>query len=207
MLNTLFDLDNKVFRILGKVGDIICLNIIFLISCIPIVTIGAAITALYDVAMKLSVNHESYIIKGYFKSVRENFKKSTSIWIAILGAYIVILLDIKVANMYDSMGWSIVHYLLVILFILLNMLASYIFPMQAKFENTYLNTIKMAFIMSIKHLPTTIMILIFNAILPFCLIASNESFWNGLIGFGFFGFALVAYLNSMILLRVFEKYL
>lgn len=205
-MGRIFDLDNIVFRFLSKMGDIVCLNILFLISSIPLFTIGAGITAMYDVTMKLCKNEESYIIKGYFSSMKANFKRSTLLWLTIVGAYAVLLIDIMVTNIYDGTIWSIAHYLLVLLFVVLSMVVCYIFPLQAKFENTFLNTLKMSFFMAIKHLPTTIMVLIFNAILPFCLIASNTSFWNGLIAFGFFGFALVTFTNSVVLLRVFEKY-
>lgn len=203
MLGKIFDLDNIVFRFLGKMGDIVFLNVIFIISCIPLITIGAGITAMYDVTMKLSKNEESYVFTGYFKAMKANFKKATLHWIVVVPLYAILLIDIQVSNVRE---WSIVHYLLVLIFVMLSIVVSYVFPLQAKFENTFLNTWKMAFIMSMKHLPTTLMVVIFNAILPFCLIASQESFWNGLIAFGIFGFALVTFTNSVVLLRVFEKY-
>lgn len=205
-MSRIFDLDNTFFRFLGKMGDIIGLNILFVITSIPLITIGAGVTAMYDVTMKLSKNEESYIVKGYFKAMKSNFKKSTLIWLTIVALYAVLLIDIQVSNIYESAIWSVAHYLLVLVFVILSMIVSYVFPLQAKFENTYLNTLKMAALMSIKHLPTTIMVLVFNSILPFCMIASNASLFHGLIAYGFFGFALVTFINSVVLLRVFEQY-
>lgn len=205
-MGKIFDLDNIVFRFLGKMGDIVLLNILFVLSSIPLITIGAGVTAMYDVTMKLSKNEESYIIKGYFSAMKSNFKRSTLLWITVVVAYVILFIDINVTNMFEGTIWSVAHYLLVLLFVVVSMLASYVFVIQAKVEDTYLNTWKNALIMSIKYLPTTLMVLIFNSVLPFCLIASQESFWNGLIAFGFFGFALVTFINSVVLLRVFNKY-
>lgn len=206
-MRAIFDLDNRFFRFMGRIGDIIFLNVIFVISCIPIITIGAATTALYDVSMGMVKNQESYLFKGYFSAMKSNFKKSTIVWLIVVGLLVVLLLDIKVSNVYTSTIWSIVHYVLVILFVIVCILASYVFPVLAKFENTYLQTFKFTFLIAFKHMFTTVMVVIFHAIFPFCMIASNESLVHGLIGFGFFGFATVAYLNSMVLLRIFEKYI
>ena len=71
-----FNLDSPFMRFLTKMADLIILNILYMICCIPIVTIGAASTALYTVSMKAVKNEESYIIRGYFKAFKENFKIS-----------------------------------------------------------------------------------------------------------------------------------
>lgn len=72
-----FNLDSPVMRFLTKVADLIILNILFLICCIPIVTIGAASTALYTVTMKSVRDEESYVIRSYFKAFKDNFKIGT----------------------------------------------------------------------------------------------------------------------------------
>ncbi|MFI3209143.1 MAG: YesL family protein [Eubacteriales bacterium] len=206
MLGKFFDLDNGLFRFLGRMGDIIGLNILFVITSIPIITIGAGVTAMYDVSFRMIKNEESYIVKGYFSAMKSNFKKSTLMWLSIAALYIILLMDIKVSNVYTSTIWSIAHYLLVLVFIILCMVASYVFALQAKYENTYFQTLKTALLMSIRYLPTTVMILIFNAILPFCMIWSNATLFHGMIAYAFFGFALVTFINSVILSRLFEKH-
>ena len=74
MLQGLFNYDNPVWRFIGKLGDLIILNILWMITSIPIVTIGASTTALYYVTLKLVRDEDGYTIKSFFKSFRDNFK-------------------------------------------------------------------------------------------------------------------------------------
>ena len=85
-----FSLDSKFSQIMGRVFDLMMLNIIFLIMCIPIVTIGANFTAMYYVTLKMIKNEETYIFRTYWKSFRENFKQATAIWLILLAVLIVL---------------------------------------------------------------------------------------------------------------------
>ena len=87
-MNRIFNMDNKFFVFMGRVADLIILNLVCLVCCIPIITIGASLTALYYVTLKMVRNEESYIIKSFFKSFRENFKQSTIINVIMLYTYI-----------------------------------------------------------------------------------------------------------------------
>ena len=91
-----FNLDSPFMRFLTKMADLIILNILYMICCIPIVTIGAASTALYTVSMKAVKNEESYIIRGYFKAFKENFKISTLTWLVALVIGIILTLDFRI---------------------------------------------------------------------------------------------------------------
>ena len=73
MLQGLFNYDNPVWRFIGKLGDLIILNVLWLITSIPIVTIGASTTALYYVTLKLVRDEDGYTIRSFFKSFKENF--------------------------------------------------------------------------------------------------------------------------------------
>ena len=78
-MDRLFNMDNKFFTVMGRVADLIMLNVVFLICCLPIVTIGASLTALHYVTLKMARNEESYIIRSFFKSFKQNFKQATVI--------------------------------------------------------------------------------------------------------------------------------
>ena len=76
-----FNLDSPVMQALGKMADLMWLNILTLICCIPVVTAGASLTAMHYMALKIVRNEECYITKGFFKSFKENFKQATLIWL------------------------------------------------------------------------------------------------------------------------------
>ena len=83
-MDRLFNMDNKFFTVMGRVADLIMLNVVFLICCLPIVTIGASLTALHYVTLKMTRNEESYIIRSFFKSFKQNFKQATVINLIML---------------------------------------------------------------------------------------------------------------------------
>lgn len=65
-MSSFFNMDSPVMRFLSRLCDLMILNILCLICCIPIVTIGASITALYSVTLKMVKGEDSYIAKGFF---------------------------------------------------------------------------------------------------------------------------------------------
>ena len=74
MLQGLFNYDNPVWRFIGKLGDLIVLNILWTICSIPIFTIGASTTAVYYVTLKLVRDEDDSTIKAFFRSFKSNFK-------------------------------------------------------------------------------------------------------------------------------------
>ena len=136
-------------------------NIIFLIMCIPIVTIGANFTAMYYVTLKMIKNEETYIFRTYWKSFRENFKQATAIWLILLAVLIVLILDLLlVMRMPGTITY--LRFVFLVLIFFEAMVLSYVFPVLSRFDNTVKNTIKNSILMAIRHLPWTIMILLVN---------------------------------------------
>ena len=83
-MDNLFRYDNKFFEALGKISNIVILNLLCILSCLPIITIGASATATYFIAMQIVKDEESYIIKEFIKRFKENFIISTKIWIIMM---------------------------------------------------------------------------------------------------------------------------
>ena len=93
---SIFNMDGPVFRFLNKMADLCILNLIFLLCCLPIITIGASVTALYSVTLKMSRDQEGYIARSFFKAFKANFKQATSIWIPSLLLLFIMLADIRI---------------------------------------------------------------------------------------------------------------
>ena len=83
-MGRLFDMDNKFFRFMGRLADLCILNVLCILCCIPVVTAGASITAMFYVTMKMVRNEEAYIARSFFKSFKENFRQATVINIIML---------------------------------------------------------------------------------------------------------------------------
>lgn len=130
-----FSLDSKFSQIMGRVFDLMMLNIIFLIMCIPIVTIGANFTAMYYVTLKMIKNEETYIFRTYWKSFRENFKQATAIWLILLAVLIVLILDLLlVMRMPGTITY--LRFVFLVLIFFEAMVLSYVFPVLSRFDNT-----------------------------------------------------------------------
>ena len=207
-MDRLFNMDNKFFTVMGHVADLMILNIVFLICCLPVVTIGASLTALHYVTLKMARNEESYIVRSFFKSFKQNFKQATIINLIMLAVGAVLYVDLNiVTNMTGSM--SKVLYILLIAFAFLYLIVFlYIYPVLAKFYNTIKNTFTNAFLMSIRHLPyTVLMILITAAPALVFFIPSAQVQSTVILLLVLIGFSGIAYINSYFFAKIFDKYI
>lgn len=199
-----FSYDSPIMQFLSRVTDIIILNILFIVCSLPVITIGASTTALYSVTLKMVKNEESYIFSSFFRAFKDNFKHSTISWLILLGTGIIVWTDYRILGV---SGGSLSHIFSIILIpvcVFLVLIALYIFPFIARFENTIRNSWKNAFLISIAQLHYTVLLL-----LIFALAAAFTLFVNFQItGFVWFvmGFSGLAYLNSFLLRRAFRRF-
>ena len=203
-----FSMDNKFFTFMNKVADLCILNIICLVCCIPIVTAGASITAMYYVTLKMVRNEEAYIVRSFFKSFKDNFKQATIINLIMIAVGAVLYLDLNVAkNMPGSAGQSF-HVIFMAFVIIYYVLFLYVYPVLARFYNTIRNTIKNALFMAIRHLPyTVVMVLIGLCPLLLLFIGSYQIQSTLFALFLVMGFGVIAYCNSFFLVKIFDHYM
>ncbi len=196
-------MDNVVVRALSKLGDMICLNVMWLVCCIPVVTIGASTTALYTVMLKLVKNEEGYVFRGFLKAFKTNFKQSTIIWLIVLALGIVWTVDFRVAGLMPGMAGIVMSAIFLALgFILLSVLL-YIFPLTARYENGIKATFKNALILTVARLPYT---LAMDAIVVAAVVVSLWSTVTIVFALPIWliiGGALITWANSYILRKVF----
>lgn len=207
-MSRFFNMESPVFQFLSRLADLMILNVIFLITCIPIVTIGAAWTSLSYMTMKMIRNEESYIVRGYFKSFKQNFKQSTIMWLIVLVAGFVLYMDYRIMSvMTDVPGHNIILIGIYAVTLLSLFVLQYLFPLVAKFYNSTKNMFRNALLMSIRHLPfTVIMTVIFvgSGIVTFI---NGYTITYGLLIWIMGGFAIVSLTNSWFMVRIFDKYI
>lgn len=160
------ELDSPLMQGLNKLGDLLWLNVLTLVCCIPIITIGPSLTAMSYVVLKIARNEEGYITRSFFKSFKANLKQGIIIGLILIFVLLVLAGDFYIIN-YSGLEFNgiIKSILLAILFFVL-FTSMFVFPVLAKFENTVLNTIKNAFLMGISQLPKTILMMVLFAIPP-----------------------------------------
>ena len=159
-----FDMESPIMRFLNRLGDLLILNFLMIICCIPIITAGAAFTAMHYVLLKIVRDEEGYLIRGFFKSFITNFKQATIMWLIMLLVILVYIGDGLIFQ-YSSIQFPKPLMIAVIaIAFLLFMTAIYVFPLQARFENKVKNTLKNAMILAFANLPKTILMVILYAL-------------------------------------------
>jgi len=164
----IFDLDSPFMQVMGKVADLMWLNILTLVCCMPIVTAGAAMTALHYSALKIARNEECYITKDYFKSFKENFKQGTILWLIQLAIFLVLVGDFYIIEKAEVDLGSKMQILLMMVAIMVLFTSMFLYPVLAKFENSLLQTIKNSFFIGVLQFPKTILMMVL-AVAPFVL--------------------------------------
>ena len=156
MLQGLFNYDNPVWRFIGKLGDLIILNVLWIVCSIPIFTIGASTTAVYYVTLKMVRDEEDSTIKSFFRSFKSNFKQATAIWLILLAAGAVLAFDFWFFTTGQMNLSGNVKTVMMAIFggflLILSFIFTYVFPLQARFYNPVKRTLFNAFFMSIRHL-------------------------------------------------------
>lgn len=199
-MGKLFNPDSPVMQGLSKIADLVVLNILCLICCIPIVTIGVAVTALYDAAGRL-LRDEGGVYKAFFHALRSNFKQSTILWLILLA---VGALLIPAMIFYSNAKLQIFFFIMVLLAFLWCAVTAWVFPLQSRFVNPVKQTLKNALLCALGYLPRTILCVAFN-MLPWILaILFPVFFLQSSVVFVLIWFSLAAYFNLQILKKPFR---
>ncbi len=203
----LFTTDGKLFRALSKFADLVTLNLLWIVCCLPIVTIGASTTALYYVLLKMVKGEESYIAKDFFHSFLENFKQATRIWVIFCGIGSILYFDFYFSAHAGGEGTRLLFLPFALITALLIMTVCYVFPVLSFFKNSTKKTLKNSFFMALAHLPYTILIVIVTCMPVFILF-----FLPGGIVLGTFidvviGVAGFGWVNAYIFQKLFQRYI
>ena len=203
----LFNPNGKLFSLLSRICDLAYVNFLFLITSLPIVTIGAALTALNRVTQEIVTDELGSVTDCYFRNFKSNFGKATGLWLLLLTGLILLagdwLLLRNVLNLPGVFEWITLIVLVVLLAVIF-----YSFQLLARFENTAIATLRNSLLLSLGHLPFTLLFLIVPALavgLILFLTPTHASVFSFFLIF--FGASLHSLLCSAVMLRkVFPKH-
>lgn len=195
-----FEFDGPVFRFISTLVDLIFLNILIIIFSIPIITIGASFTAGHFTALKMR-RGEGTIIKTFFKSFKVNFAQSTIIELILIALIILTLYLVAIAGGDLEKMESLIHLFILFFWVCIFFTVIWAFPLQARFINPLLVTLKNAYGLSIRHMLRTIYMFIVY-LLPIVLVLLNVKFISIVVLFGISG---PIYISAMMYNKIFEK--
>ena len=193
----LFSMDAPWVQKLGLLFDLMVLSLLTVLLCLPVVTAGAAITALYDGVWRLKHNRGS-LLKDYWRTFRSNFLQSTAIWLILL--LTAFLLGYNVLLFFggqEGMGLMVIPMVLgAAVWIILS---AWVFILQSRFHNTVGQTLINALLCGLKYLPRTLGIVALNMLPLAVLFLEPERTWGAGLLLVFFWLGLSAYWNICLL--------
>ncbi|MCI7169136.1 DUF624 domain-containing protein [bacterium] len=191
--------DGKFVKVLNRIADLVGLNLLAILFCIPIITIGASITAVYGCIFRIQEKREGYLTKDFWKLFKECFRSSTIIY--LVGVAVVAMLYLDYQIFATDSRLDILQVLVVAGGILVAEIFTYAFPMESYFENSLKATVKNALLLGTSNIPYTLLMLGIN-VFPFFLVARIP------VTFGIWfliGISGVAWINSFFLKKIFSK--
>ena len=205
-MHNLFHYENPFIQFLVRVGDLMILNALFILCSLPVVTLGASLTALHRVTQNMLFEQEEPLLKAFFRAFRQNFRQSTLAWLVELVVIVSLVCDVLLVMAYFDGGLAKAMYILVaVLAILVAGVFSYLMPLIARYENGMRQQVNNAVVLAIIKLPKTVLLMLLNLLPVILLLISVPVFVQTLIFWVIIGFAFVSFLTSSILKPVFQQ--
>lgn len=186
-------------------GDLVVLNLLFVICSIPLFTIGTAITALLDVEIKLATGEGSSVIRTFFESFRRNFARTTPAFLLLILSGAILIFDIAVAApSYPGMLGGVILTGGVAFLVPWLFAAMYLFPLLLLEKNPLIPTVRRALLLSVQKLPLTLALAAIFLMPLLIAYGITALFLYVLPFFGVVLIAVQAYAMTRIYLRVFD---
>lgn len=206
-MNDFFNANSPAMRFLSTVADLMVLNLLFIVTSIPLVTLGASITALNDTSIKLVTDRCESVSTTYLRSFRSNFRQGTLLGLAAVGLGLAMYAWYVVVD--NLVASPVVKLALLAVLILLGYRVIgtllFVFAYQATFEDSVGRVLTTARKMSARH-PFSALTVLIVTVLPFVVgFYYPQVFVWGVLWFAF-GFSGIAFVNATIFARVFQRY-
>ena len=194
-------------KFLTAIFNLMIANLFFIITSIPIVTMGPSLVALYKITFEIVEGEEVFLFKDFYGALFKNLKRSALLWIPMLLGSLILSYSVFLvwAGLEGTKFWMMLPPLFV-LFLMFSV-GTYAFPLLSQCYDPLKDVIKNSLLLAIGHLPTTIFIFVLH-VAVYGMILLFDVFSVFLISMMLFiGFALIALICSFFLRRIFAPYL
>lgn len=199
------NIDNPFFEIMGRLGDIIIANILFIISCFPVITIGASIAAMYQTFQEMADGRGASAARTFFRAWKKYMRRSLPVWLVMLAAGALLLFDLLFLGRAGQNGpWSIVSIGIGCLLLLWEMIFAYIFPTLPESLEEGIRgkeLFQRSLYLAASHFPVTVLMIVLNSIPAVCMAASVSVMALAVPVYMTVGFGVTGYINTWLLRR------
>ena len=201
-MSKLFDHDSPVMQLLITIGNLIMLNILWLVCCIPVITVGAATTAMYYTMYQYATDGSEAVFKPFFSTFAKEFKRSTLVWLLLLVIGLVFVCDIWfLASVPQFKGlWIVLGFLLFLYCIAL----THSFAILGRFDTNIKTALKSCYLVFIMNFWRSMGVLLLSAAPVLIVIFMPYQVLNTLPLWVGLAFGLIFYLNARLFIKSFE---
>lgn len=200
-MHTLFNPENKFWIFMGKITDVACMSVLWLITSLPVITIGASTAAFYSFTMDAVQDLEGGVWSSFFQAFRRNFKKATVLWLMQLVLFAFLSVNLYAAwNLYLAKGLMALGILSLALCGMLVLIGTgiYLYPILVSYEFPVKKVITDGFVMAIRNPHVTVSCMVLQ------VLAGVGIYY--LSGVFFFWIGLAIFFSSYFVWGVFLKY-
>ncbi|MEL7736619.1 YesL family protein [Streptococcus anginosus] len=206
LIRSIFDTDNFFMKICEKILDLVTVNLIFLLSCLPIVTIGIAKVSLYQTLFAIKGARRVKVTATYVQAFRKNWKVGLKLSLLELLIVGISLFDLLLFWRQETMPFQMLKATCIGVIIFASLLFLCVYPLAAKFEMTVKDLLQTGLIMVSLHFLWFFLMIALLAVIVFLLSSSGFVLLLGFTLFVLVGFAALGLLQLPIMETIFNKY-
>ena len=206
LIKAAFDTDNFLMRFCEKVLDIVTVNLLFVVSCLPIVTIGVAKISLYQTIFEVKGSRRVPVFKTYMRAFKQNLKLGLQLGLLELGIFLISVVDLSLFWGQTVLGFQLIKAIClgILIFLTLVMLASY--PIAARYDLTWKEVLQKGLLLVSFNFVWFFLMLAIILLIMMLLYLSGFTLVLGGSAFLLFGFGLLAFCQAGLMEKLFAKY-
>ena len=206
LIKAAFDTDNFLMRFCEKVLDILTVNLLFVVSCLPIVTIGVAKISLYQTIFEVKSSRRVPVFKTYMRAFKQNLKLGLQLGLLELGIFLISVVDLSLFWGQTGLGFQLIKAIClgILIFLTLVMLASY--PIAARYDLTWKEVLQKGLLLVSFNFVWFFLMLAIILLIIMLLYLSGFTLVLGGSAFLLFGFGLLAFCQAGLMEKLFAKY-
>lgn len=203
-MENLFDPNSRLSRFLAELGDLILLNLLCLLCCLPIVTAGAAIAATHKLLQDKVMHTGGRILRPFFQAFHANFKQATVVWLMLLGITLALLFNLSMVTRHWEGSLRMAAYgVMGLLAVIVSSTAVFLFPLLCRYRNAMSQHLSNALILAACKFPRALCMILLHASPLLLFILEPVVFLKSLVFWLLLGVALIFYLDNLLLRPVY----